>query len=215
MTSVETTTNAYWEAVRDHIQIDRVFGASTPVVDTYGSISRDYGVRIDRNDLCSRYSWTVTDPATVEFVRDWAGGAVVDPLAGSGWWACLLSQAGVWVTATDQNPPDGTGANHWHRGTTHVHVGRMDAVDAAHMASPDRTLLLSWPPYDSTIGGDILAAYPGSRVIYIGEGWGGCCGDDSMFEAFERDWTRVAEHCPIQYYGIRDWVTVYERKVIA
>lgn len=212
MTTISTTTNEYWEAVRGHVQMDNVFGSPVPVVDAYGSIRGDYGIKVDRNALCSKYSWTVTDPATVEFVRDHAGPMLVDPLAGSGWWAYLLEQDHVDVLASDANPPDGTDANTWHRGGAHLPLLRLDAVDAVERGGPLRTLLLSWPPYDSDIGAQILAAYRGSRIIYIGEGWGGCCGDDGMFQQFESDWSEVAEHRPIQYYGIRDWVTVYERK---
>ncbi|MFJ1539201.1 hypothetical protein ACIODS_11730 [Micromonospora chalcea] len=49
-------------------------------------------------------------------------------------------------------------------------------------------------------------------MIYIGEDWGGCCGDDGLFEAFERDWTKVAERVPVQWDGMHDVVNVYGRK---
>jgi hypothetical protein len=212
MTTI-TDTNAYWDAVRNHLADDRIFGGHpVPVVDTYGSIARDYRTRVDRNALCSQYSWTVTDPDTVEFVREHAGPMLIDPLAGSGWWAWLLGQDHVDVLASDENPPNGTSDNNWHRGSAHVQIARMDAVDAVAQANQSRTLLLSWPPYDSDIGARILDAYRGNRVIYIGETAGGCCGDDRMFDLLDQGWQEIADHRPIQYYGIRDWVTVYQRK---
>lgn len=204
-----TGTNAYWEAVRDHVKIDRFYGG--PCVDTYGSIARNFEIRVDRHELCSEFSWTVTDPVTVDFVQAHAGQSVNDPLAGSGWWAWLLEQAGVDVIASDINPPDGTPANNWHHHPTHVDVARMDAADAVKLGGSPWTLLLSWPPYDSDVGERMLAAYTGRRVIYIGEGEGGCCGNDAMFAAFERDWCEIATHRPVQFYGMHDYITVYER----
>lgn len=204
------STNAYWEAVREYVKVDRFYGG--PCVDTYGSIARDFDLRVDRHELCGRFSWTVTDPVTVDFVRAHAGRCVNDPLAGSGWWAWLLEQAGIDVIASDINPPDGTDANNWHREGMHVDVARMDAADAVKMGGAPWTLLLSWPPYESDVGERALAAYAGRRVIYIGEGEGGCCGNDAMFQALERDWQEVATCRPVQFYGLHDYVTVYERK---
>ncbi len=212
-----TDTNAYWEAVRHCVEHDDFGGG--PTVDEYGSLARrrtgrdsEFEHRADRRELTSQFSWTVTDPATVAFVLEHCGPQVLDPLAGSGWWAHLLGQGDVLVTASDLNPPDGTDANHWHRGGEHVTVARMDAVIAAGLSSVTQTLLLSWPPYDSDIGVRIVEAFRGNRIVYVGEGWGGCCGDDAMFELLGRDWEEIAEHRPVQFYGLHDYVTIYDRK---
>nr|WP_221374505.1 hypothetical protein [Actinoplanes polyasparticus] len=212
-----TETNAYWDAVREHVEHDDFGGG--PTVDEYGSLARrrtgrpfDLDHRVERRELTSAYSWTVTDPATVTFVLEDCGPQVIDPLAGSGWWAHLLGQAGVDVVASDLNPPNGTEANNWHRGAAHLDVMRMDAVDAVRLSDPARTLLLSWPPYDSSIGRDVIAAYEGNLIAYIGEGPYGCCGDEDMWRLIEVEWVEIADHWPVQFYGLHDWVTIYERK---
>ncbi|HEY0643679.1 MAG TPA: hypothetical protein VGD39_09690 [Nocardioides sp.] len=212
-----TTTNAYWDAVREYVDpTGSLWG--TPEVGGY-NLYRDGQGEMDyrrwcreapsRHDLVEQYSWTITDPATVAFVVKHAGPRVVDPMAGSGWWAKLLAEAGADVVAYDLAlaGPD----NEWHKaGVRHASILRGDAVDtvAAHR---DRTLLLSWPPYgfDAT---PVLNAYPGDRLIYIGEDWGGCCADDGFFEALTKSWTRIAEHVPVQWYGIHDVVHVYTRQ---
>ena len=214
---IDTKTNAYWEAVRQHVRNEPIWGG--PCVDQYGILDRrtggprDYTMRLNRFALCGEYSWSVTDPDTVTFVAEHAGPLLIDPMAGSGWWAHLLGQLGVTVLASDLNPPDGTEANHWHREGQHVPVAQVDGVDAVKLAPPSATLFLSWPPYDRPAGHDILAAYTGTRVIYIGEGDGGCCGNDDMFRLFADGWVEVAGHRPVQWDGLHDYVTIYDRKI--
>lgn len=168
-------------------------------------------IRADRHALVSLYSWTIPDPATVAFVAEHTQGRVVDPLAGSGYLLWLLQQAGVDVIGYDLNPP-ASSENSYHKARAeYLQILKADARESV-VLHPDRTLLLSWPPYDTPVGADVLAAYAGGRVIYIGEGHGGCCGDDAMFERLDADWTEVVDHRPVQWSGIRDWVTVYDRK---
>lgn len=71
-----------------------------------------------RKQLIPRYAWTVSDPATVEFVLQFCGDTVIDPMAGSGYWARLLVERGVFTLAYDRcaaTPEE----NHWHRGVEH------------------------------------------------------------------------------------------------
>lgn len=211
-----TTTNAYWDAVREHVNPSGSLWG-TPEVGGY-NLYRDGQGEVDyrrwcrevpsRHDLVEHYSWTITDPATVAFVVDHASPRVVDPMAGSGWWAKLLTEAGLDVAAYDLTPGQG---NTWHKsGVQHTTVLRGDATETV-VAHGDRTLLLSWPPYGFDAR-PVLAAYPGDRLIYIGEDWGGCCADDSFFEVLTKSWARTAEHVPVQWYGIHDVVHVYTRQ---
>lgn len=205
-----TITNPMWDDLRGHVGAGKYPWDDGPQVGGLG----DYEPLERRADLVGRYAWTITSPETVAFVAEHSRGRIIDPMAGSGYWAYLLGQVGVDVLSFDETPPT-TAVNNWHRpGVEHAPVGLMDAATSAGMHS-DRTLLLAWPPYDTSTGHETLIAYTGARVIYIGEGWGGCCGDDDMFAAFERDWVEVASHRPVQWMGIHDFVTVYERKAEA
>lgn len=206
------TTNAYWDAVKDDVRPGDTPWDRGPQVGAPDYNDPEWWKRTkDRREMCSRYSWTITSPETVAFVALRAGPAVIDPMAGSGWWAHLLTEAGADVAASDLLRP-GTDGNHWHRHDTHLPVTLAEGVAAVSEHGAGRTLLLSWPPYNDEAGADILAAYPGGRVIFIGEGAGGCCGDDRMFELLADGWSEVASHRPVQWYGIHDWVTVYDRK---
>lgn len=210
MSTSTTYANPYWDAVADKTRSDAYHPWDRG---TYVGGSDRLDDFLSRHDLVRQYAWTITSPATVAFVVEHAGARVIDPLAGSGYWAWLLGQHGIDVYASDLNPPD-VAENIWHRGAQlHTAVNRSDAVDAVTVLGDDRTLLLSWPPYDDPIGARILAAYRGPRIVYIGETEYGCCGSDEMWSALTAGWVQVAEHKPVQWWGIRDWVTVYERAV--
>lgn len=212
VTTVET--NAYWDAVKDHVNPTGSLWR-TPEVGGLRDI-RDYGGDYDRwmretpqrREHVRRYSWTITDPATVRFVALWSGSRMVDPMAGTGWWAHVLTPYGVDVACYDVAPGD----NQWHKDTPlWVPVTAAPAVESVPQHA-DRTLFLSWPPYDSPAGHDALTAYAGSRVIFIHEGESGCVGDDALFDALAAGWDETADHVPVQWFGMHDRVTVYDRR---
>jgi hypothetical protein len=202
--------NPYWDGVRKNARHEAYHPWDQGLFVGGYERPEDRDTFVRRQDLVSEYAWTITDPATVAFVAEHAGPRVIDPLAGSGYWAWLLGQHGTDVAASDLWPPD-AGGNRYHRKRiVHVPVARADAAEAVVPAG-DRTLLLSWPPYDDPTGANVLAAYPGSRIVYIGEGESGCCGGDDMWAALRSGWVEVAVHRPVQWWGLHDWVTVYER----
>jgi hypothetical protein len=167
------------------------------------------GGYVQRDKLTARYAWTITDPPTVEFVAAHAGRAVLDPLAGSGYWAWLLGQLGIDVHASDLVPPS-TGQHYWHQ-SEHVPVWGADAVEATAEYGADRTLLLSWPP-TGPLAGQILAAYTGPTVIYIGEfGNLGTSADHEFFQTLMGRWHLAGRHLPVQWHGMHDLVAVFHR----
>lgn len=205
--SLVAADNPYWDAVRADVQDSGMPWRPGPTIGGLGN----YEPVIRRDALVGRYAWSVTDPSTVAFVAEHLGPRAIDPIAGSGYWAHVLSQCGIDVIASDIAPPD-VAKNGYHKpGVTHFPVTMADAADAVTAHAQDRTLFLSWPTYDDPTGARILAAYQGERFVYIGESGGGCCGGDDMWQAIREDWHEVATHRVVQWYGLNDWVTVYER----
>lgn len=188
--------NPFWDALRANTTIPE--DATSLDWTTVGPLKALPAYR----EFCSfRYAMTISDPATVAFVTSYATGPVIDPLAGSGYWGYLLRQAGIDVAASDARPPK----QPW------MPVARGGSV-AAVREHPARILVLSWPPYEAPIGVRTLRAYRGSRVIYLGEGWGGCCGTDGLFDLLDAEWTETAAHTPIQWPRSHDRVIVYDRR---
>lgn len=209
MSAPTTYANPYWDAVRDKVHTER-YHSWEKESRQIGSIYK-WADTVGRHELVKRYAWTITAPDTVEFVAAHLGPRAIDPLAGSGYWAYLLGQHGIDVVASDIAPPD-RAKNEWHTGVDpYVPITQLDAADAVAAHDQDRTLLLAWPPYDDPIGAGIVNAYRGRRIVFIGESDGGCTGGDDMWTALSESWHEVADHRPVQWYGLHDWITVYER----
>jgi hypothetical protein len=196
MTATRHLNNPYWDALRAGTSIP----ADATSID-WPAVGPRAALAAYREFCAFRYTMTISDPATIAFITTHANGRVIDPLAGTGYWAYLLQQAGIDANASDPHPS----------AHAYLHVTATDAATAVADA-PDRTLLLSWPPYRRSIGAQILLAFPGSRVIYLGEDSDGYCGDTAMFDLLRDAWTAVAEHTPVQWPGVHDHVTVFDRR---
>lgn len=214
------TSNAYWDAVLPWVGADSLFGRTTvgPIgqqEDWARPIMEAVWVQAARAryEYVARWAWTVTAPDTVAFVAEHLGPAAIDPLAGTGWWAHLLTGLGVDVDASDLHPPGGGDLDHWHSASEpHYPVRGADGVTAVTERGAGRSLLLAWPPHSNPIGADILRAYPGNRVVYMGE-IGGMCGDENLFTIMEAEWAGVAYASPVQWSGIHDEIYVLDRKL--
>lgn len=177
-----------------------------------------------RRRVTSVYSFAVPTDEALDAIASY--GPVVEIGAGTGYWASLLEDRGCDVVAYDLLDeafhkwfPTGTGL-------LYADVQRGGVEKAAEHA--DRTLLLVWPPM-SSMAIDALRAYAlagGRRLVYVGEGYGGCTADDAFFEALHTgcrsDWDTVvclhktpwrevrAVEIP-QWDGLHDYLAVYER----
>lgn len=203
--------NPYWDAVQPAVKAGDFSWEGPQVARFKFDFERQPGEPepLDRHDYVGVYSWTITDPASVVFVAMHAHNGLVDPMAGTGYWAYVLSQLDVDVVSYDLDGPDD---NTWHKGKEPwVDIELLDATLSV-VKHPDRTLLLSWPPYSMDIAVRTLNAYRGNRLIYIGEPEGGCTASDLFFEVLDQEWKEVVEHRPVQWWGLHDRITVYERK---
>src|SRR5258708_22788797 len=158
------------------------------------------GKRITRDDLCGKYAWSIPDPASLQFVAQALWAKALEIGAGTGYYAHLLSQMGVDMLCFDLHPPQHTRPKHWHRPRNDNHNGLLGItrevfydvrgggplIAAKH---PDRALFLCWPPYEDEMAYHTLQAYQGQRLVYIGEGEGGCTADTPSFPL-------LASECP-------------------
>lgn len=167
-----------------------------------------------------RYAFSVPTDEALDAIAQ--VGPIVELGAGSGYWAALLRERGVDVLAYDRYPPR-DGGNHWYQDREEFHPIVRGTEEVLHW-NAHRTLMLSWPPYATPMAAEALRYYEragGRCLVYVGEGWGGCCADDDFFTRLGEDtfddvehstpWRKVREVLLPQWWGVHDWLTIYER----
>lgn len=218
--------NPYWETLRSSWPRDEIMwkwkrkfqpGLLSVPHELLGVIPRDQ-VK-DRWDICREYAWSIPDPISLEFVASHLGARAIEIGAGTGYYASMLAQHGTHVICYDSHPPQRSTENWWcsPAGSKRL-LGQLRPVyqevywggpgKAAHYTYP---LFLCWPPM-SGMAYKTLKAYAGNKLVYIGEGNGGCTADEAFFELLDRRWNEIDSHQPVQWSGIHDEITVYERK---
>lgn len=173
------------------------------------SCATSYNDEFKRRDaFVKRFSWAVPSQAAIDAIHSFVDSAqVVEINAGRGLWTHLLEQAGVNIIATDVTPPK----------LTFAAVRPLEATAAVQKyLEPGGVLMTCWPDYLASYAADALKwALENNRctkVVYIGEGNGGCTGDDELHNIFETQF-ELSHYIRIpQWYGIRDDLYLYQKR---
>lgn len=167
-----------------------------------------------RAEVTKTKSWAVPDDEAIRILVKYS--PLIEIGAGLGYWAALIEDAGGDIRAYDRAPVWTSIRNNHIRltpetmgGYTRVWVGGPEKLRCK--VNEGRTLFLCWPPYSSPMAANCLVHLP-ARVIYVGEGPGGCNADDRFFELLEGYYTLTFAHVIPQWEGIHDELYVYERK---
>lgn len=143
---------------------------------SYSEMSAGFGVHNAFMKL--GYFGRATKEVARDLARNIGKGTVLDPLAGKGYFAKALRDAGVKTIATDDYS--------WKEQHT---FEKLDAIDSLKKYG-DRIshLLISWAPYESTIDLELLRLkrdrFPHITIINVGEQSGGCTGSEEFWEEF-------------------------------
>jgi hypothetical protein len=208
----EGTQNPYWEIIRQ-LPLDPIplpwHSRPEPMLHWFGGAREEYKIFGDRFAMCATYSWAVCSPGDMTWLKEVLGGrGVVEPGAGTGYWAWQMEQAGIDVAAYE--PSEQEPGNHFARRTWTTLLRDDHSAPKHH---PDRALFLCWPSYAEPWAAQSLACYSGDLLIYCGEGEGGCTADDEFFHLLDNEWEEISDSpAHIAYWGIHDYLTAYRRK---
>lgn len=151
------------------------------------------------------WSWAVPNDEALVTIQRYA--PIVEIGAGRGYWAAMLRSRGVDVKAYDSHPVP----NYYNKvGEAYTAVHRGRARCAKRFAG--HALFLCWPVYDDRMAADCLSRFKGDVVIYVGEGHGGCTGDDRFHEMLSAQFECIEQVDIPKWEGIHDWLTVWKRK---
>ena len=166
----------------------------------------------NRIDLCVEYAWAVPDKRGLDIITKYS--PICEVGAGTGYWASLLSKNGCDITAYDVAPVSSGIENQWHtkiREETTNEYFPVIMCEEDFTPDKDKTLMLCWPPYNTSMAVDYLRRYDGDYVIYIGE-FDGCNANDDFFGELSACWQAIDVYDVPQWDGIHDVLEVYERK---
>jgi hypothetical protein len=97
-------------------------------------------------------------------------------------------------------------------------VEKLSSVDAVRKYGEDfKTCVMIWPEFEKphTVRALKARREPFPYLVYIGEGHGGCTGDDALHEYFEEKYSLLKE-INIPTWGgcmaTHDWVQIFKRK---
>ena len=153
-------------------------------------------------------SWHVPTQSLIDLLKIYS--PLVSVGSGFAYTESIAKEHGVDIIPTDINPNKGNG---WCRGGEYFcDVKELEAVSAVKKYRK-RNVFMAWPPYDTDMAYRVaLNMFPGSTLIYVGEGWGGCNGDDQFFQYLNDQFVETDFLAIPRWFGLNDYCSVYRKK---
>jgi hypothetical protein len=154
-----------------------------------------------RRLMVEKYAWAIPNDEAIQTLVD--NDPIIEIGAGNGYWAYLVDKAGGDITAVDKDPPD-EDEKMWY----HIYE-----ADHRFVRPKDEwTLFMCWPSYSMEWTAEAVEYYGGDTLIYVGEGRGGCTGNERFHEVLDEKFGMADETVEIpQWRGIRDKMYVFRR----
>jgi hypothetical protein len=160
---------------------------------------------LDRFSTCFKYSFAVPNQEALNAIAKYS--PLIELGAGSGFWAHLLQQQGVDIIPYDNF--------NW-KEFKHHYTTILEGSESTLLTQPtDKNLMLCWPDYDEPFAYNAAKNFRGKYLIYIGEGSGGCTGDEDFHKYLDSDFSVVETIKIPRWAGIRDRLYIYERRANA
>lgn len=185
-----------------------------PYLDQYLELSGSPWERYAaRGALVKKYSWAIPDDTAIRILTRYP---ITEIGAGKGYWASLVNKAGGDIQAYDRSYGLGKENRYtdnlkpWYPVNLIKEKNLIKVVQEAAIAG--RTLFLCWPEYNEPWVHQYLETYikhKGPRLVYVGEGHGGCCADDAFHELLY-NYPVVESHYIPRWVGINDYLQVVE-----
>jgi hypothetical protein len=152
-------------------------------------------------------SWHVPNQELVSKLLE--HGPIVSVGSGFAYTESIAIVQGADIIATDIQPNKKNG---WCReGKFHCKVEKLNAEEAVKKYE-DRNVFMAWPPYDNPMAHTVVTSMKvGTYLIYVGEGHGGCTGDDNFFGCLYNDFEEVDCFNIPKWSGINDACWIYKK----
>ena len=169
-----------------------------------------------RDYFTKNYGWSIPDKKSLQKVKRFIGSdQVLEIGSGYGLWAKLMKDMGINVIATDALS-DPEQKKYRPLDKTFTEIENLTHSDAINKYGSANVLMLSWPPYLCSMAAQSIKNFKGNKLIFIGEGSGGCTADDDFFKELDNNWQEVEqikEFLAKRWVGIYDTLTLWKRKM--
>lgn len=156
-----------------------------------------------REEAVRIYGYAIPEHTALTAIKDFVKKlSLVELGAGLGYWAKLLSEMSVDISAYDKNPVGDTTSNTYPFKHSAPHYLVKKGDESMLFSDAWDCLMLIWPCYNSNFAQDALEAFQGDKLIYIGE-WGGCTATEEFHEVLESGWTRERVDLP-------NWCSIHD-----
>ena len=167
----------------------------------YFDIYKKYDYRWIYSKECS---WSIPTLEALKLIKSECDD-IIELYSGTGYWASLLNKLGCNVQCFDNFTWEEYRAN----GLFGKFFDIKNIKDYSLSSFNGCNLMISWPPYEDEECTKYLKIIKPSKLIYIGEVGGGCCGSDSFFEEIDKNYDELKALKLPQWYGIHDWLIIY------
>jgi len=164
-----------------------------------------------KNSFIEFYGYSVPSKDAVEKSYEFCGSdKILGICSGLGTWEYLFRLSGLEVTATDVGSSGGYAVDFKKTRTPIEKINHMTAIKKYGLSH--NVLFMSWPPLESSIAVEAVRAFPGSKVIYIGECYGGCTANKDFFSLLNKSFVLKETIRIPSWVGIYDKMYFYVRK---
>lgn len=126
--------------------------------------------------------------------------------AGTGFLSYQLQKLDLHVTAIDQKIQNNT----YGFQKTYFDIIEDDAIDFLKNHSEFDLIIMSWPNYNTSFAYNILKNMrPKQKLLYIGEGFGGCTANDHFFDLLTEKAIELPETNLLQNYS-NSWPSIHD-----
>lgn len=152
-------------------------------------------------------SWHIPSDDIIERIIKY--GPVISVGSGYGYTESIAIEKGGDVICSDISP----GSNGWCKeGDARCEIIEISG-DQAVKKYKERNVFMAWPPYNDPMAYNVIKEMlPGKILIYIGEGEGGCTGDDLFFDYLYKEFDEVEFIRILSWTGIHDNCRIYIKK---
>ena len=166
---------------------------------------------IRRKNFISKYGFSVPSELALQKIYNFCDqDKILEIGSGMGLWAHLMKLSGLNVYATDIGS-DGKYYKDFSRTWTKIEmITHEEAIEK--YKSECNVLFTSWPPIDKLISFNMMHVYTCSKIIYIGECYGGSTANTNFFDILNKLFVLIETVTIPRWTGIYDKMYFFERK---